>query len=112
MEIVGPALLAISTFPDAEVAQRVSHQLVEERLVACANILPRVQSIYRWEGKLETSEETVVFFKTTCERSNDLRSRLKELHPYDVPELIAFEIADGLPDYLRWISESCETLAN
>jgi periplasmic divalent cation tolerance protein len=109
MEIAGPALLAISTFPDAEVAQRVSQQLVEERLVACANILPRVQSIYRWKGKLETTEETVVFFKTTRERFSGLRSRLKELHPYDVPELIAFEIADGLPDYLRWISESCES---
>ena len=100
-------LLAFSTFPDAETAQRVAEQLVRERLVACANILPSVQSIYEWQGKVEKTEETLVFLKTTSARWPDLQAKLKLLHPYDVPEIVAVPISDGLPEYLRWVSRNC-----
>lgn len=100
-------LLAISTFPDPETARRISEQLVNERLAACANILRAVQSIYRWEGKVENAAETMVFFKTTEERFTAFRTRLQTLHPYDVPEIVALRVSDGLPEYLRWVGESC-----
>lgn len=100
-------LLAFSTFPRAELAEKVSRQLIEEKLVACANILPLVRSLYRWEGKIESAEETLVVFKTTANRFADLRSKLQALHPYDVPELVCVHVTDGLPDYLRWVAESC-----
>jgi len=100
-------LLALSTFPDAETARRIAQQLVTERLAACANLTPAVESIYRWEGKVEQAEETLVLFKTTRARFPALQAKLKSLHPYDVPELIAVAVQDGLPDYLRWVAESC-----
>jgi len=100
-------LLALSTFPGAETAQRIAEQLVREHLVACANILPSVQSIYEWQGKLEKTEETLVFFKTTSTRWPDLQARLNSLHPYDVPEIVVVRISDGLPEYLRWVSGNC-----
>ncbi|MEP6937575.1 MAG: divalent-cation tolerance protein CutA [Chthoniobacterales bacterium] len=100
-------LLAFSTFPRAELAEEISRQLIEERLVACANILPPVCSLYRWEGKIESANETLVLFKTTAGQFADLRSKLRALHPYDVPELVCVNVTDGLPDYLRWVVESC-----
>ena len=102
-------LLALSTFPDAETAQRIAEQLVREHFVACANILPSVQSVYEWQGRLEKTEETVVFLKTTSTRWPDLQVKLKSIHPYDVPEIVAVRISDGLPEYLRWVSGNCST---
>ena len=101
------ALLVMSTFPDAETARRIARELVTEHLAACANLLPAVQSIYRWEGKVEEATETMVFFKTTRARFAELQARLKAAHPYDVPEIIALPIGDGQPEYLRWVRESC-----
>ena len=100
-------LLALSTFPDAENAHSIAEQLVTDRLVACANILPAVQSIYRWEGKVEKAAETMVLFKTTESRLPALQAKLKTLHPYDVPEIVAVRVSDGLPEYLQWVSENC-----
>jgi periplasmic divalent cation tolerance protein len=100
-------LLALSTFPDAESAHRIAEQLVMERLVACANILPGVQSIYRWQGKVEKTAETMVLFKTTESRLATLQAKLKTLHPYDVPEIVAVRVSDGLPGYLQWVRENC-----
>lgn len=98
------ALLACSTFPEIETARRIARQLVTENLAACANIVPAIESIYRWENKIENAQETLVFFKTTTARYPAFQERLKALHPYDVPEIISVRIADGLPDYLRWVS--------
>ena len=94
--------LAFSTFPDRETAVRIANELVEARFAACANILPAVQSIYRWQEKLETAEETLVLFKLAATRYADFESKLKSLHPYDVPEIIAVDVANGLPAYLQW----------
>jgi len=100
-------LLALSTFPDSETARRISNQLVTEKLAACANVLPSVESIYRWKEKIETGNETLVFFKLSEDRQAAFQERLRLLHPYEVPEIIFVSVANGLPDYLRWVAESC-----
>src|SRR5882724_9290146 len=100
-------LLALSTFPDAEIARRISNQLVSERIVACANILPSVESIYRWKEKIESGNETLVFFKLSEDRQSAFQDKLRSLHPYDVPEIIFVPVASGLTDYLQWVSENC-----
>jgi periplasmic divalent cation tolerance protein len=100
-------LLVCSTFPEIETARRIAQQLVTENLAACANIIAAVESIYRWQDKIENSTETLVFFKTTADRYPAFQDKLKSLHPYEVPEIICLRIADGLPDYLRWVSAGC-----
>ena len=100
-------LLALSTFPDAETARRISNELVAARLAACANILPPIESIYRWQGKIEQANETLVLFKLSEDRQSAFQEKLGSLHPYDVPEIIFVPVTSGLPDYLRWVAESC-----
>src|SRR5213079_2531141 len=100
-------LLALSTFPDAETARRISNQLVTERFVACANILPGVESIYRWNERIEIGNETLVFFKLSEDRQAAFQEKLRSLHPYEVPEIIFIPISSGLPEYLHWVVENC-----
>ena len=100
-------LLALSTFPDSEVARRISNQLVNERFAACANILPSVESIYRWKKKIESGNETLVFFKLSGDRQAAFQEKLRSLHPYDVPEIIFVPVVGGLPEYLQWVNENC-----
>ena len=101
-------LLALSTFPDRETAQRISKELVTEKFAACANILPSVESIYRWKNKIESGNETLVFFKLSEDRQSSFQEKLRSLHPYEVPEIIFIPISSGLPDYLRWVLENCD----
>jgi len=100
-------LLALSTFSDAETARRISNELVAQKFVACANILPSVESIYTWKGKIEKADETLVFFKLSEDRQTAFQEKLRSLHPYDVPEIIFVPISSGLPDYLRWVADNC-----
>jgi periplasmic divalent cation tolerance protein len=100
-------VLALSTFPDRETAQRISNQLVTEKFAACANILPSIESIYRWKEKIESGNETLVFFKLSEDRQPAFQEKLRSLHPYEVPEIIFVPVSDGLPDYLRWVVENC-----
>ena len=100
-------LLAVNTFPDAEVARRISNQLVSERFAACANIFPSVESIYRWKEKIESGNETLVFFKVSENRQSTFQDKLRSLHPYDVPEIIFVPVVGGLPEYLQWVSKNC-----
>ncbi|HXP35790.1 MAG TPA: divalent-cation tolerance protein CutA [Chthoniobacterales bacterium] len=100
-------LLALSTFPDRETAQRISNQLVTERFAACANILPAVESIFRWKDKIETGSETLVFFKLSEDRQSAFQEKLRSLHPYEVPEIIFVPVSTGLPEYLRWVTDNC-----
>ena len=102
-------MLAWSTFPDIETARRIAREVVTGNLAACANIVPAVESIYRWQGKIENAQETLVFFKTTGARYGAFQNKLKSLHPYEVPEIICVRITDGLPEYLRWVNASCAT---
>jgi|SRR3954454_17335815 periplasmic divalent cation tolerance protein len=101
-------LIALSTFPHAEIARRISNDLVTHRFAACANILPAVESIYRWKEKIESENETIVFFKVSEERQSAFQARLRSLHPYDVPEIIFLTVVSGLPEYLHWVSENCD----
>ena len=100
-------LLALSTFPDADVARRISNELVTERFAACANMLPSVESIYRWKEQVESGSETFVLFKVSENRQSAFQDKLRSLHPYDVPEIIFVPVAGGLPEYLQWVSENC-----
>jgi len=100
-------VLALSTFPDRETAQRISNQLVADKFAACANILPAVESVYRWKDKVETGNETLVFFKVSEDRQSAFQEKLRALHPYEVPEIIFVPVSSGLPEYLRWVAESC-----
>ncbi len=85
-------------------AAAIGRRLVEERLAACVNILSPMQSIYRWEGRVEEAEEAVMIAKTTAGRLERLISRVRELHSYDCPCVVAWEITEGHPDFLDWIS--------
>jgi periplasmic divalent cation tolerance protein len=105
--MAGETLLVFSTFPDVVTARRIGRQLVEEHCAACANILPQVESIYWWEGKVESANETLALFKTTAERYAALETTLRQLHPYEVPEIIALRIDRAWPDYLRWVAGNC-----
>ncbi|MDJ0864524.1 MAG: divalent-cation tolerance protein CutA [Myxococcota bacterium] len=100
-----PIQVALCTAPDAEVAERIARALVEERLVACANLLPNMRSIYRWEGRVEESAEVLLVLKTRADRVAALADRIREIHPYDVPELIALPVEAGLEAYLGWVGE-------
>jgi len=100
-------LLALSTFPDRETAERISLQLVTDKFAACANILPAIESIYRWKEKIESGKETLVFFKLSEDRQSAFQEKLQSLHPYDVPEIIFVPVASGWPEYLRWVVENC-----
>ena len=97
-------LLVLCTCPDEETGNRIAETLVVERLAACVNRLPGLLSIYQWQGKLERDTETLLLLKTTNARFDALRARLRALHPYDLPEIIAIPVTRGLPEYLRWVS--------
>lgn len=98
------ALLCFCTCPDAASAERLAEVLVGERLAACVNLLPGVRSVYRWQGALERADEVLLLVKTTGERLDALAARVRELHPAELPELVAVEAAGGLPAYLEWVA--------
>ena len=101
------ALIAFCTFPDEATARKVAKEIVDLRLAACGNILPKVHSIYRWQGEVESADESLAIFKLDAARYPDFEKKLRASHPYDVPEIISCKIDSGLPEYLRWVAESC-----
>jgi periplasmic divalent cation tolerance protein len=101
-------LIVLSACPDEVTAKRIAQILVEEGLAACVNVLPKMDSVYRWQGKVEQAQEALCLIKTTIGRYQTLESRIKELHPYEVPEIVAVNIATGLPSYLNWAVRSCD----
>lgn len=101
-------LLVFSTFANADDATRVVRALVEERLIACGNLLPGARSIYRWQGEVADQPEVVVLMKTRKQDWTALLSRLHELHPYDTPECVAVRIAAGAPKYMAWLEAALE----
>ncbi|SRR6266849_761533 len=100
--------LVLTTAGSEEEARKIACALVERRLVACVNIVPQVESIYRWEGKVEKAQEWLLVIKTTGAAFDRVRDVIKELHSYEVPECICISIENGSPDYLKWIGESVE----
>jgi periplasmic divalent cation tolerance protein len=100
-------LIALCTFPDAASARKVVRQIVDLRLAACGNILPQIHSIYWWKGKVETGDEALAIFKLPANQYQGFETKLRALHSYEVPEIISCKIDNSLPDYLRWVVESC-----
>ncbi|MCX5737712.1 MAG: divalent-cation tolerance protein CutA [Proteobacteria bacterium] len=96
--------VAFATAPDEAVALRIARALVEERLAACANLVPGVRSIYRFRGVVEDEREVLLVIKTCADRIEALAERLRALHPYEVPELVVMPTAGGLAPYLDWVS--------
>lgn len=101
-------LLVLVTFPDAEKARQIGTIMIESQLAACVNLVPGVESIYRWEGKIETSQEVLAIFKTTPETWLAFEQRLKELHPYQVPEVVALAPEQVSAAYAEWVGESAK----
>ena len=97
------ALLVVTNCPDDAVAERIALALVEQGFAACVNQLAAVRSIYRWQGNVERANEVPLLIKTTRERYGDVEHAIRQLHPYEVPEIIALSIAAGHAAYLRWI---------
>jgi periplasmic divalent cation tolerance protein len=91
------------TMPDAERATALARTLVDEGLAACVNVVPGVRSIYRWEGKVQEDDEVLCLIKTRPAIFDRVRRRILELHPYDVPEILAFTVDEGSPAYLDWL---------
>ncbi len=101
-------VVLIST-PGAEAGRRLARILVEERLAACGSVIPAVTSVYRWEGAIEEEEEALVVLKTTADRVPPLTERALELHPYEVPEILALPVSSGNPGYLDWLTKETRT---
>lgn len=99
-----PTLLIITNCPDEESANSIALALVEERLAACVNILPRVQSIYRWKGTVESMTEIPLLIKSTTANYPALENAIRDRHPHEVPEIIALPVERGLPAYLDWVA--------
>jgi periplasmic divalent cation tolerance protein len=98
--------LVLSTAGSEEEARKIARALVERRLAACVNIIPQIQSIYRWQGKVEDSREWSLLIKTNADLFPAVRDTIRELHSYDLPECIAINIADGSKEYLEWLDNS------
>jgi periplasmic divalent cation tolerance protein len=101
-------LLVLTTAGSEAEAHVIAQTLVERRLAACVNIIPRAQSVYRWEGKVEQAEEYFLLIKTVKAREEQVRAAIREMHSYDLPECIAISIESGSADYLQWLSDSVE----
>ena len=99
-------VIVLTTFPVDQDPAVLARTLVEERLAACVNVLPAMQSTYRWQGKVEQASEHQLIVKTTAGRVATLKQRLQDLHPYDVPELLVLTVSDGAESYLRWLSDN------
>ena len=98
--------IVLSTAGSEEEARKIAHHLVERQLAACVNIVPHIESIYRWQGKMESSREWLLLIKRTAEKFPAVRDAIRELHSYDLPECVAIGIQDGSSEYLEWIGQS------
>ncbi|MGA1984899.1 MAG: divalent-cation tolerance protein CutA [Candidatus Sulfotelmatobacter sp.] len=101
--------IVLSTAGSEDEARNIARQLVERQLAACVNIVPQIESIYRWQGKMESSREWLLLIKTTAERFPAVRDAIRELHSYELPECIAVNVEDGAADYLDWLASSLQT---
>jgi periplasmic divalent cation tolerance protein len=103
------AVIVFCTCSSRDEALRVAHGVVEEGAATCVNIIPLVESVYRWEGKIETAQEVLLLMKSTRERFEALRDLVLKLHSYETPEIIAVPVVAGLPKYLQWLGATIAT---
>ena len=99
-------ILVFSTSPDEEVGRAMAKTLVRKRLAACVSVVPGVTSIYRWEGQVREDQECLLIIKSTGDQIEGLTGQIEQLHPYELPEVLAVPVTGGLPAYLDWISNS------
>jgi periplasmic divalent cation tolerance protein len=100
--------IVLSTCADREQAERIAHRLVEEHLAACVNVLPGVQSIYRWQGAVESAAEVLLLIKTSAARCQEVQSTIASLHSYEVPEFLVLPVLGGSKAYLAWLGASLD----
>jgi periplasmic divalent cation tolerance protein len=100
------ARIILTTAGSQEEAGKIAYALVERRLAACVNIVPRIESVYRWQGKVETAQEWLLLIKTEAGLFERVRDAIKELHSYELPECVMLEVSAGSQEYLQWITES------
>lgn len=98
-------LLVVTNLPDRASAERVAHALIDNRAAACVNILAECTSVYRWQDKMESATEVPLLIKTTHTAYPRLEQLIRELHPYELPEIVAVPVSTGLPGYLQWVEE-------
>lgn len=102
-------VVALTTAPDVGTATAIANRLLEERLIACANVLPGATSIYRWDGEVRAESEVVVVLKSVAGAGDRLTRRVTELHPYDVPEVLLLDTTGGAEEYLEWVRGEVST---
>lgn len=100
------AIVIFITAPNPDKGEEIARALVTEGIAACASIIPRITSIYRWDGKICQDEEVLIVVKSRKSLFPEIRDRVKSLHSYDVPEIISLPVIDGLPDYLHWLNNA------
>jgi len=108
MDDAAATTVVFSTAPSAGEAERLARALLQERLIACASLVPGVTSLYRWQGAVQKDAEVLMVMKTRRGRVPGLLERLSALHPYEVPEALALPVVDGLPAYCRWVMDETE----
>jgi len=106
--VIDNVLIVLTNCPDAEVAERIARTLVEQGLAACVNRLAPVDSVYRWQGAVEQAVEVPLLIKTTRERFAEVEESIRALHPYQVPEIVAWPVTAGLASYLRWVIDETQ----
>ena len=98
--------LAMCSFPDIEKARQIGTHAIKKQLAACVNLIPEMESIYSWKGKIESEKEVLCFFKTTNRNYSGLEAEILNLHPYETPEILLLDIEGGSKDYLDWVLSS------
>ena len=99
-------LMVLNTCPDSDTAGRIAAELVDGKLAACVQVLPGLQSYFHWDGKVDRADEYLLLIKTSSASYPALEQRIRELHPYELPEIIGVPVSRGLPGYLSWIDKS------
>jgi periplasmic divalent cation tolerance protein len=97
-------IVVLTNLPDRETAQKLAQELVARRLAACVNVLAECTSVYRWKGKIENASEVPVLIKTRAGRYGEVEAAIRELHPYELPEVVAVPVVRGLGEYLEWVA--------
>lgn len=106
--MIDNVLIVLTNCPDTGVADRIARTLVEQGLAACVNRFAPVESVYRWQGAVERAVEIPLLIKTTRERFNEVEEAIRALHPYQVPEIVAWPVTAGLASYLRWVIDETQ----
>ncbi len=101
--------IILCTCPDQKTAEDIASALISQKLAACVNIIAGITSIYEWQGKLEKSAEQLLLIKSHIDKYIEIEGKIKSLHPYELPEIIAVPIDRGLPEYLQWINKCIST---